>query len=74
MASRGPWRVDNSKLYDLLETLSSIPPFDQNACLSYNVKGRGIETTVQASSSFEAAIKFSFLLLDLGLLRNGSKY
>ena len=65
--------IDNSHLLDLLEKVGDIPPSDPQNSQNYRVNGCGITTNVVASSSLEAASKFSFVLLEMNFLFNAEQ-
>lgn len=64
--------VDSHKLVSILHRIDTIPPYDENKCSKFVVSVCKTDTTVYASSSFEAALKIGFVLLELKLLKDRS--
>ena len=59
---------DESKLFEALEKSMLIA--EQGHTRNLLVKGCAIETTIFASSSFKAAVKMGYVLLDLNLINH----
>jgi len=62
----------NEAIIEALEKLAQIPSIISENSKSFVVESCGIQTTITASSSFEAALKFGYFLRSLNLLSSSS--
>ncbi len=67
-AARGAYSEDEIK--EILAKVEAIPCFEKEKIFNFKVSALNIVANLSCSSSFEAATKFGFLLLHVGMASN----